>query len=113
MEPTRPDDLGPDSPRHGYRGHGPAPAPPRPKAVTVAVSREAGARGGTIGRRVGRLLGWQVYDQELLEYMAQEGVSRQNVLDPLPADASRWCEDRIRQLEEARPPGQSPLLINL
>src|SRR5690242_12897526 len=56
-----------ESPRHGFQGDRGAP-PPRtgPAAMTIAVSREAGARGGTIARRVGRKLGWQVYDQELL-----------------------------------------------
>ncbi len=43
-----------------------------PAALTVAISREAGARGSTIGRRAARILGWPVYDQEMIEYMAQD-----------------------------------------
>jgi hypothetical protein len=119
MEPNPSDavDRGPtlDSPRHGFQGDrgAPRPAPTVPAGVTIAISREAGARGSTIGRRVGRKLGWQVYDQELLEYMAQEGTARQNVLDLLPPEAARWCEERLRDLQVQRPPGQDPLLANL
>ncbi len=37
---------------------------------TVCISREAGAGGGTIARRVGTRLDWKVYDHELLEAIA-------------------------------------------
>jgi hypothetical protein len=119
VEPLPPNglDLGPtlDSPRHGFQcDRGSPPRPPTvPRRLTIAISREAGGRGGAIGRRVGRLLDWQVYDQELLEYMAQEGATRQNILDPLPAEAARWCEERARDLAAQRTPGQNPLLVNL
>src|SRR4051794_33035458 len=71
------------SPRHGFQGDRGAPSGPRPgpAALTIALSREAGARGATIGRRVGRKLGWAVYDKELLEYMAQEEAARQGMSD--------------------------------
>ena len=58
-----------------------------PAALTVAVTREAGARGSTIARRVGRKLGWQVYDQEMLEYLAQESLVQKGMLDTLPPAA--------------------------
>jgi cytidylate kinase len=110
-------DMGPtlDSPRHGFQGDRGAVAtlPAVPSGVTVAISREAGARGGTIGRRVGRKLGWQVYDQELLEYMAQEGASRQNILDPLPPSAAQWVAERVRELRSQRDDEADPLLANL
>src|SRR5215471_16893419 len=72
-------------PRHGYQGDRGVVSTLQamPAQLTVAVSREAGARGGTIGRRVGRKLGWQVYNQELLEYMAQDVVVRQELFDGL------------------------------
>ncbi len=37
----------------------------------VAISREAGAGGGAIGRLVGTRLNWKVYDHELIEAIAQ------------------------------------------
>src|SRR5262245_41917179 len=81
-------------PAHGYQGdRGALPVRrPAPAALSVAVSREAGARGGTIGRRVARKLGWQVYDQELLEYMAQDAVVQANVFDDLSPDGREWAE---------------------
>jgi hypothetical protein len=88
-----------ESPLHGFQGdRGPTPSRPSiPASLTVAVSREAGARGGTIGKRVGKKLGWQVYDQELLEYTAQEGASR-HVLAHLPPAAARWADERLEIL---------------
>src|SRR6516164_9531412 len=89
-----------ESPRHGFQGDR-APAPPAaefPAGLTVAVSREAGSRGGSIARRVARKLGWQVYDQELLEYLAQEGPVQQELLDGLPAAAAAWVGQHLDQL---------------
>src|SRR6266403_2001594 len=91
----------PEPPRHGYqgdRGGAAEPAGEVPAGLTVAVSREAGARGGSIGRRVGRKLGWQVYDQELLEYMSTEGPVQQGVLSGLSDAAASWVEERVQTL---------------
>ncbi len=126
------DDVG-SAPRHGYQGdRGAALKPPRvPASPTLALSRESGSRGGTIGRRVAARLGWAVYDQELLEYMAQDGVVRQGVLDNLSAESAAWIEARLQQLlrqeqfrsgervpsEKMRgvvsPPVPSPTFLNL
>jgi hypothetical protein len=120
MEPNRhpaeeTPDAAPASPRHGYQGDRGARRvrPSVPAAVSITLSREAGARGGTIGRRVGRKLGWQVYDQELLEHMAQEGVIRQNVVEHLAPDAARWCEERLRHLLSNGSLSQHPSIVNL
>jgi cytidylate kinase len=66
--------------------------------MTIAISREAGARGGTIGRRVGRALGWQVYDQELLEFVMQDGTVQQGFADGLSPEAAEWVERRLAEL---------------
>src|SRR5262245_51761222 len=104
-----------ESPRHGFQGDRGAPPPPRsgPSALTIAFSREAGARGGTIARRVGRKLGWQVYDQELLEFMAQEALVRQGVLDAPPATPADWVEARLQQLIRERGITGHPSIVNL
>ncbi|HTU92263.1 MAG TPA: cytidylate kinase-like family protein [Gemmataceae bacterium] len=104
-----------ESPRHGFQGDRGAPSPPRsgPSALTITISREAGARGGTIARRVGRKLGWQVYDQELLEYMAQEAIVSQGVLDAPPAAPADWVEARLQQLIRDNALSEHPNVVNL
>jgi cytidylate kinase len=103
------------TPRHGFQGdRGAAPRPPGvPAHLTIAISRESGARGGTIGRRVARRLGWPVYDQELLEYLAQEGVARQNMLDTLPPAAVAWAETQLERLPRQEEVGQQTTFLNL
>jgi cytidylate kinase len=104
-----------DSPRHGFRGEaGPSPPPAEfPAGLTVAVSREAGSRGGTIGRRAARTLGWQVYDQELLEYVSQEGPMHQELIDGLPAGAAAWVGQRLEQLIREQSVSQHPSIVRL
>src|SRR5262249_23177078 len=106
----------PESPRHGYQGdRAPAaqPAPFAPRSLTIALSREAGARGGTISRRVGRKLGWQVYTQEMLEYLAQEEIHGQNVSESLSAAAIAWVEERLDELLRQQQLSQHPSVRSL
>lgn len=104
-----------ESPHHGFQGNREAATagPVVPAGLTVAVSREAGARGGSIGRRVARKLGWSVYDQELLEYMAQEAAVRRGVVEPLPPAAAAWAEARLEQLLREQNVTQHPLILHL
>lgn len=91
------------SPRHGFRGATkPLDRPPTaaPLGLSIAISREAGARGGTVGRLAGKRLGWQVYDQELLEFMAQDTVARQGLLDGLAPACLAWVEGRLEELKK-------------
>src|SRR3954470_10239353 len=89
-----------ERPHHGYRGTRPlVPAGGDvPAGLTIAVSREAGSRGSVIGSRVGAKLGWPVYNQELLEYIAQEGAFRQDVVNDLPPDAAGWVSGQLERL---------------
>ena len=100
------------TPLHGNRGEA-APRPAAPSGVTIAVSREAGARGGTIARRVGKRLGWQVYNQELLEYLCANEVARQPVLADVPPDAAGWVEAQLERLrrDPGAEAGEMPRLI--
>jgi cytidylate kinase len=79
----------------------PYPAPTgryAPKSLTVAISREAGSRGGTIARRAGKKLGWQVYDQELFEYLAHERHLNQDLFQMLEPVALDWVEQQLQAL---------------
>ena len=104
-----------DSPRHGFQGdRGPVPPPAEfPAGLTLAVSREAGSRGGSIGRRAARKLGWQVYDQELLEYVSQDGPMHQELIDGLPAGAAVWLGQRLEQLQREQSVSQHPSILRL
>lgn len=85
-------DTAASPPMHGYRG---APTPPpvveHPRGLTLAISREAGARGGSIARRVGQLLGWQVYGQDTLALLSRDDNARQELLANTPAAAAAWA----------------------
>jgi cytidylate kinase len=104
-----------EAPRHGFQGNrGPAPAIAAiPASLTVALSREAGSRGATIAQRVGRKLGWQVYSQELLEYIAQEGPFRQGITDHLTPEAAAWAEQRLLLLVRQENVSQHPSITEL
>jgi cytidylate kinase len=88
-----------ESPLHGYRGVADEePFASVPAGLTIAISREAGARGTTIAQHAGEKLGWEVYSQEMLEYGAQNAALRQDVHDKLSPDAMAWVEARMLQL---------------
>src|SRR5262249_6739569 len=103
-----------EAPQHGFRGDSSTgPAARIPGALTVAISREAGARGGTIGRRAGRKLGWQVYDQELLEYLAQDASACQGMVDALHAESAAWVETQLTRLWREQSATQDPSVLGL
>src|SRR5262249_10595539 len=59
-------------------------------------------------RRAGRKLGWQVYDQELLEYMAQDRVVRQGLVENLPGPSAEGGEARLGGLLKSGEVSQGP-----
>lgn len=85
------------TPRHGDRGAARASGPRFPRTLTIAVSRQSGARGGSIAQRVGRLLGWQYVDQDLMEFIAQQGAAE----GPLTAAAESWADQRLDELRRS------------
>jgi len=89
-----------ESPLHGFRGdRQPADHPFLPAGLTVAISREAGSRGTSIVKRAGEKLGWQVYTQEMLEYIAQETTGRQEITANLSPAALHWVEEELERLQ--------------
>jgi cytidylate kinase len=113
--PDGPELEGHETPRHGYRGQSGPPdsRSPWPKSLTLAITREAGARGGTIASRIGGRLGWQVFSQELMEYMAQEGKVGAGLFDPLPDAAVEWIERRLAELMREQNLSRNPTVIDL
>jgi cytidylate kinase len=104
-----------ESPRHGNQGdRAPLPvAPSVPASLTIAVSRETGSRGGTIAHRAARKLGWTVYNQELLEYIAQEGPFCQGVAENQTPAAAKWADDHLQVLLREQNLSQHPSIAQL
>jgi len=102
-----------ESPHHGFRGNWDDSPPPFPWGLTIAISRETGARGATIAKRAGAKLGWQVYSQDLLEYIAQEGTFRQDIIDHLPLTAGFWVDDQLKRLTQEISISRDPSILEL
>ena len=103
-----------ETPLHGYRGADEvAPAVRVPAGLTIALSREAGARGATIAQRAGEKLGWEIYSQEMLEYGAQNAALRQDVLDKLSPESIAWIDERLQHLLEKPNMSHNPNIVDL
>src|SRR5437763_15459003 len=90
----------PAPPLHGFRGDRPDARPPtRPKGLTLAISREAGARGTSVARKVGEQLGWQVFDQETLDYLMLNDTGRAQLLADVPQGVRVWADAHLARLQ--------------
>jgi cytidylate kinase len=103
----------PTTPLHGYRGERRADRPFLPGGLTIAISREAGSRGTSIAKRAGEKLGWQVYTQEMLEYLSQEDTGREELIASLSPAALHWVEEQLERLKPGGPCGGDPLLHDM
>lgn len=101
------------TPRHGFRGDREEGQPAFPWGPTVAISREAGSRGASIAKRAGAKLGWQVYSQDLLEYIAQEGTFRQDIVNNVPTSAGPWVEEQLNRLLKEENLSRNPSVLDL
>lgn len=83
-----------EAPRHGYQGDRAETVPGQsiPDGYSITISREAGSRGRAIGQRLGQRLGWQVYDRELLEFMANDPVAQAELNEELSSSQKDWVE---------------------
>jgi cytidylate kinase len=61
--------------------------------LTIAISRQAGAGGAAVARAVGGLLGWPVYDHELLTLIAKERGLHEQLLEHLDERYVSWIEE--------------------
>jgi cytidylate kinase len=113
--PSPPSELT-EVPLHGFRGDAEAAPRARPCGLTVAISREAGARGTTIARKVAEILDWQVFDHDTLDYLAQNDTARAQLLADVPADALMWADSQLTRLQRERglnAEGESLRLVRL
>jgi cytidylate kinase len=68
----------------------------------VAISRQAGARGTTIARKVADILSWQVFDHDTLDYLVQNDTARSQLLADVPANALAWADSQLAHLQRER-----------
>ena len=60
---------------------------------TIALSREAGTGGTDVAREVGPMLGWPVYDHELLERIALDAGIRASLLESVDERRGSWLKE--------------------
>jgi cytidylate kinase len=73
-------------------------------ALTIAVSRQAGAGGTSVAAEVAARLGWPVYDHALVERIAQEMHLRTKLLESVDERHTSWLVERAESF------GQVPLV---
>jgi cytidylate kinase len=68
---------------------------PTSGAVTIALSRETGTRATSIAQEAGRLLGWHVYDHELLDRIAHDMGVRTTLLNSVDERVQSWILESV------------------
>jgi len=78
--------------RHSTTPDSPSGVLPR---FTIALSREVGARSTSVGREIGLRLNWPVYDNELLQKIAEEMHVRVNLLQSVDERHVSWLQESV------------------
>jgi cytidylate kinase len=86
-----------------------SPAP----AYTITVAREAGTSGTSVAQEVGRRLGWQVYDHELLERIAVEHGLRVSLLESLDERRQSWLVECMEGFSQQTHVGETGYVHHL
>ncbi len=63
----------------------------------VTISRDKGSHGDAISQQLGQRLGWQVYDREILDRIAQNSHVRQALVEQLDERAQSLVGDAIQR----------------
>ncbi len=79
----------------------------------VAISREAGAGGAAVARRLGELLGWQVLHRELLDQMAEKFKLPRDMLGMLDEKTSNWIIEIFGKWLDPRVVTQTEYIVHL
>jgi cytidylate kinase len=66
---------------------------PKPLGPCVVISRETGAGGSAIARRVGQKLGWNVLDEEILDHLAKEYGTPRKLVRVVDERYVHWIEE--------------------
>ncbi len=72
------------------------PQAPTIAAPSIAITREAGCPGTVVAHEVGRRLGWEVYDHEILEHIAKEMGLRVSLLENVDERRQSWLLESMK-----------------
>jgi len=61
----------------------------------ITISREVGVAVGDVAQRLGRRLGWPVFDRNLLDSMAGDDAVRQRIYESLDQRDLKWWEEAL------------------
>jgi len=76
----------------------------------LLISREKGAGGNTVARLVGKRLGWQVFNNEIVDEIAQKAHVRRQLIESLDERDQTTIQDTIGQLLNPQEIGTSGYL---
>lgn len=79
----------------------------------ITVSREAGAGGAEVARRVGELLGWDVLHRELLDHMAEKFNLPRHMLGMIDEKTSNWIIEVFGKWLDPRLVTQTQYIVHL
>jgi Cytidylate kinase-like family len=79
----------------------------------LLISREKGAGGSAVGQLVGKRLGWQVFDNEIIDAIAQKANVRRELIESLDERDRTTLEDAIGQLLHPQAIGTAGYLAGL
>src|SRR5262245_48220368 len=80
---------------------------------TIAISRQAGARGTSVAHEVGKRLGWRVYDHELLEQLARELHVNIRELEAADERPGNWITEWAESLSASRNVNELTFVLHL
>jgi cytidylate kinase len=86
---------------------------PQPIHPYITISREAGAGGGAIARRVCEALGWDLLHREILDEMASRFKLPRDMLDYLDETTSNWLLECLGKWINQRVVTQSEYIVHL
>ncbi len=69
-------------------------------SLTIAISRQVGAGGTAIATEVGTRLGWPVYDNELVQRIAQEMHLRTKLLESIDERHTNWLTECVESFAQ-------------
>ena len=79
----------------------------------LLISREKGAGGSSVGQLAGKRLGWQVFDKEIVDSIAQKAQVRRELIESLDERDRTTIQDAVGRLLHPEPIGTPGYLTEL